>query len=354
MTRRENTLSLLRRRGYEKVPVDFNLCPHLEEIYKARTGGTQPYKEYFGMPLWYLPLLRLEDEDVSRFYPYHPNRDDRTVIDHCGVGHRSTPTSMHMSQMLHPLKDADSVEQILTYPYPVAKKEENIEWIRRDAEEIRRRDYLVCANMNVTLWESAWYIRGMEPLMMDMLCALEMAEALLDRITGLACDNARIYAQGGAELLLIGDDVGMQHSTMMSLEMFTQWIKPRLTQFIQSAKAVNPDILIMFHSCGTIQPFIPHLIEAGIDVLNPIQPECMDFQSIHEQFGEQVSFHGTIGTQSTMPWGTPAEVRREVERNLKIAGDHGGLFPAPTHLLEPEVPWENILAYVDACIHYGG
>ena len=89
-------------------------------------------------------------------------------------------------------------------------------------------------------------------------------------------------------------------------------------------------------------------------MLNPIQPECMDFQSIHEQFGEQVSFHGTIGTQSTMPWGTPAEVRREVERNLKIAGDHGGLFPAPTHLLEPEVPWENILAYVDACTHYGG
>ena len=80
----------------------------------------------------------------------------------------------------------------------------------------------------------------------------------------------------------------------------------------------------------------------------------MNFEEIHEAYGDKISFNGTIGTQSTMPFGTPADVRREVEKNLKIAGDKGGLFVSPTHLLEPEVPWENILAYVDACRHFCG
>ena len=97
---------------------------------------------------------------------------------------------------------------------------------------------------------------------------------------------------------------------------------------------------------------IPHLIEAGIDVLDPVQPECMDFGEIHAAYGDVLSFHGTIGTQTTMPFGTPDDVRREVFKNLDIAGDKGGLFVAPTHMLEPEVPVENLVAYINACKEY--
>ncbi|MCQ2433093.1 MAG: hypothetical protein MJ175_10875, partial [Clostridia bacterium] len=73
---------------------------------------------------------------------------------------------------------------------------------------------------------------------------------------------------------------------------------------------------------------------------------------IHDQYGDKLSFHGTIGTQSVMPFGTPEEVRRKVFENLDIAGEHGGLFVGPTHLLEPEVPLENLLAYIKACEDY--
>ena len=90
----------------------------------------------------------------------------------------------------------------------------------------------------------------------------------------------------------------------------------------------------------------------GIDVLNPIQSESMDFAKIYRTYGEQISFHGTIGTQTVMPYGTPQQVKEEVWRNLDLAGEKGGLFVAPTHLLEPEVPLANILAYVDACREY--
>ena len=134
---------------------------------------------------------------------------------------------------------------------------------------------------------------------------------------------------------------------------FRTVIAPELIRrIIDEVKKVNPDILIFYHSCGLIEPLIPQLIEAGIDVLNPIQCECMDFEEIHKEYGSQVSFHGTIGTQTVMPHGTPEEVKQAVWENLDTAGEKGGLFVAPTHMVEPEVPLENILAYVEACRTY--
>ena len=139
---------------------------------------------------------------------------------------------------------------------------------------------------------------------------------------------------------------------MMSEELYCRWIKPRLKKIIDAVKAINPDILIFYHSCGFIEPMIPHLIEAGIDVLNPIQSECMDFEEIYKKYGDRLSFHGTIGTQTVMPYGTPEEVKEAVWKNLDIAGPKGGLMVTPTHMLEPEVPLANIQAYAEACRTY--
>lgn len=78
----------------------------------------------------------------------------------------------------------------------------------------------------------------------------------------------------------------------------------------------------------------------------------MDFEQVHAEYGDMLSFSGTIGTQELMPYGSPEQVREQVKRNLDIAGEKGGLFCCPTHKLEPEVPFENIEAYVDACREY--
>ena len=187
---------------------------------------------------------------------------------------------------------------------------------------------------------------------MDMLSDEELAEAVFDMVEKMSTDRALIYARSGVDILYLGDDIGMQNSIMMSEEMYTRWIFPRLKRLIGKVKAIRPDIIVIYHSCGYIEPLIKYLIDAGIDVLNPIQAECMEFKEIYEKYGDQISFHGTIGTQTVMPFGTPEEVKKNVWGNLDIAGEKGGLMVAPTHLLEPEVPWKNILAYVDACREY--
>jgi uroporphyrinogen decarboxylase len=185
--------------------------------------------------------------------------------------------------------------------------------------------------------------------MMDMMTDDPKAELILDKVTEISILRAESFARAGVDIIFIGDDIGMQETILMSKALYINYIKPRHKKIIAAAKAINPEIIIFYHSCGFITPFIPDLIEIGVDVLNPVQPECMNFKNIHEMYGEQISFHGTIGTQTTMPFGTPLDVRKAVFKNLEIAGKKGGLFVAPTHLLEPEVPWENIIAYVEAC-----
>lgn len=352
MNQRENLLSLLKKQGYEKVPYEFSLCPSLVESYHKNENTTRNYADYFQMPQRNISGLTPDNTDKSRFLDYH-KKDAVTLdeLDEWGVGHRATKTSMHMTKMFFPLGDAQSVEDIEQYPFPTYSKKNNPK-LKEQADQIHTRGLASVGNMQCTVWENAWYMRGMENLMIDMMSDDDMATVLLDAVTERAIQKAKLYVTAGVDILFLGDDIGMQESIMMSEELYTKWIFPRLKKVIDTAKALNPTVIIFYHSCGYVEPLIPHLIKAGIDVLNPIQPECMDFEKIYKKYGNQLSFNGTIGTQTTMPFGTPEEVKAQVRRHLDIAGEKGGLFVSPTHLLEPEVPWENIKAYIEACKEY--
>ena len=352
MNKRQNLLSLLRRQGYEEVPVEFFMCPSLEEEYHRRHGHEQQYEDYFGFSWDKVDDLRLPEHDTEQYRHYFdPPLKSDGFIDLWGVGHEPSPNSAHMTHMRNPLKHVGSMRELEAYPFPDFEHADGHHQ-KEQADAIHARGLASVGFMPMTIWEIAWYLRGMEELMMDMAMKDPKALALFDRVTEIAIRRARSFAAAGVDLLFIGDDIGMQQSIMMSENMYKEWIWHRLKQVIEAAKAVKPDILVIYHSCGYIMPFIPSLIEAGVDVLNPIQTECISFEEVHRLYGQDLSFHGTIGTQTTMPHGTPEEVKKAVTDNLNIAGKKGGLYVAPTHMLEPEVPWENILAYVEACRSY--
>ncbi len=352
MTSRENYLSIARRTGYEYMPVKISMCPFLQEKYDAyvREHDLQlPIGEgYVGN----LPVTRASEEVFRESYYKDKNFRPGTTIDHWGVAHEPGPAAAyHMTRMHHPMADFDSVEQIQAYPFPVLC-EEGLAEQTRQAKALHEAERAVIGNLQSQIWETAWYMRGMENLMCDMMSEDPMAAALLDTVTDFAVTSAVSLAKAGVDGIYMGDDVGMQHTLMMSEGLYVEWLKPRLKRVIDAAKAINPDILIFYHSCGHITELIPQLIDAGVDVLNPVQPECMDFRDIYNRFGDVLSFHGTIGTQTTMPFGTPEEVRKTVFENLDIAGKQGGLYVCPTHLLEPDVPVENVVAYIQACVDY--
>lgn len=350
MNQRENLLAMIKREGYEFAPVGMSFCPSLVEDFKRQISEDIPYGEYFKFPWSNVSNGRIDvvSESVYRAY-YDFELKEGTTIDDWGVAHEpGSEAAKHMTYMRHPMAGLSTLEELQNYPYPDYLNGDYSHQ-KKQVEEIHAEGLAAVGDMQCTIWEHSWYLRSMEQLMMDMIMDKEKAAEVIDRVTEISTKMAEEYTKAGCDILFFGDDIGMQSSIMMSIDMYVEWFKPRLTELIRRVKAINPDIIIFYHSCGYVEPFIPHLIEAGVDVLNPVQPECMDFEELHKLYGDQISFHGTIGTQTTMPFGTPEEVREVTLRNLTIAGEKGGLFCAPTHLLEPEVPMENILAYVEAC-----
>lgn len=347
MTNIENYLSIAKRRGYDRIPADFSMCPILEEkfrLYCRDTGFS------FKPSIVNIPDLTPETVSSDTYLKYYRhNFKEGTTIDKYGVAHEpGSAAAFHMTKMHFPMDSFDSVEQVMSYPLPDYR---NADAAMQHAavQNAHKEDLIAMGVMRCTVWERSWYLRGMENLMSDMMLNDPIATALMDRVTDISVLRAESYARSGVDVLFLGDDIGMQHTIMMSEDLYCEWLKPRLARVVAAARAINPDIIVFYHSCGFVTPMIPHLIDVGIDVLNPVQPECMRFEDIHAQYGDKLSFHGTIGTQTTMPFGSPEDVKREVWHNLEIAGEHGGLFVAPTHLLEPEVPVENVAAYIEAC-----
>jgi uroporphyrinogen decarboxylase len=154
-------------------------------------------------------------------------------------------------------------------------------------------------------------------------------------------------------VLRSGDDVANQRAMTMSPESWRHFIRSRWARVYEAARAEKPDIEIWYHTDGNPEAILDELVDIGVTILNPVQPECIDPARVKRRYGSRLVLDGTIGTQSTMPWGTPEDVRRVVaERVETLAGD-GALILAPTHTLEPEVPIENVLAFAEAAGTYG-
>ena len=352
MDKRSNYLSLIRRTGYEKVPIDFSMCPSLNQKFNdyLKMNNIDLDIGWAHTSVSDLQPAQISIDNFHDFYDY--KLKDGVYIDIWGIAHEpGSEAAHHMTRMRHPMAPFDSVQQVSEYPFPDYSKSSRLNQAR-EVEDSIKNGYATVGIMQITIWETSWYLRGMENLMADMMSDDPIAEAILDKVTEIAVLRAEAFAKSGVDVIFLGDDIGMQKTILMSESLYCEQLKPRLKKVIDAAKKIRPDILIFYHSCGFVTPFIPHLIDAGIDVLNPIQPECMDFREIHALFGDKISFHGTIGTQTTMPFGTPDDVRRAVFENLEIAGDKGGLLVAPTHLLEPEVPIENIISYIKACADF--
>ncbi len=352
MTDRENLISLVRRKGYERMPFEFSMTPDLAdrfEKYCKETGYVPPVRAFADIP-W--SGVKEPRDDAFWKKQYSHDFKGGTTFNQYGVANEpGSAACFHMTRMYHPLEEMTELSELKAYPYPEYIEGPTPEQIAA-VEQAHKAGRFAMGNMQCTIWETAWYARSMEMLMMDMMSESELANFVLDKVTANSMINAVNFAKAGADGIYLGDDIGMQSSIMMSKELYGTYIKPRLKAIIDAAKAINPELVVFYHSCGYVTPFIEDLIEAGVDVLNPIQPESMNFEEIHKEYGDRISFCGTLGTQTLMPFGTPKEIRETVFHYLDMVGRKGGLLICPTHILEPEVPVENVVAYIEACKEY--
>jgi uroporphyrinogen-III decarboxylase len=158
---------------------------------------------------------------------------------------------------------------------------------------------------------------------------------------------AKKMAEMGVDMVWLGDDMGGQDNMLMSPETWRQFFKERMATIIAEIKNINPNIKVAYHTDGNNYPIIPELIEIGLDVLNPIQAECMDPKQLKKDFGNNICFFGAIDVQSTLPFGTPATVEAEVLERMRTIGKGGGWLCAPTHHIQLDTPMENFWALVN-------
>jgi len=267
-------------------------------------------------------------------------------VDEWGVWWRAG-TFHHFAQVESPLRGIQDVGRLREYPWPDLDQPHRFRSVGRRVAELHGQGLAVAAFAG-SVFEQAWYIRGLEDLMVDLVSAPEVAHYFFERTAAFQQFAAEQFARAGVDIIITGDDVAGQQGLLISLETWRRFLKPRLAATVRAVKRANASSFVFYHSDGNIEPLIPELIEVGIDILNPIQPECMDPAAIKRRYGDRLSFWGTVSVQRTMPFGTPEEVRAEVRARIRDVGYNSGLILAPAHVLGPETPWENIVAFFAA------
>jgi uroporphyrinogen decarboxylase len=182
---------------------------------------------------------------------------------------------------------------------------------------------------------------------MDMAVNPEIVHHCLDRLLHLGYENARrILEQIPGEVILsyVAEDMGGQEDLLFSPDSIREFLIPRMKKVIELVHQAGA--FVFHHNDGSIRRIIPDMIEAGIDILNPIQWRCtnMDRAKLKQDFGDSVVFHGGMDNQQTLPFGTVDDVKEEVLENFRILGNKGGYILAPCHNIQTVSPPENIIA----------
>ena len=197
------------------------------------------------------------------------------------------------------------------------------------------------------LFERAWSLRGFEQFLMDMAQDPGYAAALLDRITEIQLALIERFLALGVDGGYFGDDYGAQKGLLFSPATWRKLIKPRLARLFAPFRAAG--LPVIMHSDGQIQPILPDLVEIGLTVLNPVQPEVLNHRTLRREFGDKLAFYGGISTQTVLPHGTPAEVRRAWPTPLQTWRPQGtGLLLAPSHRMMADIPLANVDAMLAA------
>ncbi len=352
MKHRDRVLMALNHGTPDRCPMQISFTPEFAARLKTdmNMGGSTLHNPHGGGNTY--ELERALDEDLllsSVGWANSYYQDPDSYIDEWGIGWKSaeyaTPYGIgrYTEMSHHPLADDRAID---SYQPPDPDRPElyrEAEWVLRTFKD----EYWIVGVTVTTMFECAWGLRGYERLLSDFALNPDLAERLLDIPYRYHLTAARRLTQMGVDMIWIGDDVGAQHSMIISPKMWRKFLQPRMANFIAELKAINPDVKVAYHSDGNIYPIIPDLIEIGLDVLNPIQPASMDPVKLKQDFVDRLCFWGSLDEQHTLPFGSAADVQTEVQTRLTTLGKNGGLILGPTHHVQLDTPLENFWAMVN-------
>lgn len=351
MTPRERWRALLCGQRPDRIPCDYWATEEVTRRLLAELGCVSERE------LW----ERLGVDRMIRVAPRHPEARESTwylqsLYSVWGVGVRETAAgdggAVYLEAVVHPLAEAATAREIETYRWP-DPYHWDVTHLRRECAQWSDYPILLGSYEPFLLY---CRLRGQERALADLVEQPALVEAALERIHWIHATLIRRCLEQAADLIdlvWVGEDLGTQHSLIMSPALFRRFLRPSLQAMIELVHSFG--VRVFHHDDGAIRPLLPELIEMGIDILNPIQWRCrgMDREGLARDFGRHVVFHGAVDNQQTLPFGSPADVRREVAENIRIFSRGKGYIVAPCHNIQANTPTANILALFEAVHEFG-
>ena len=333
MTRRERVHASIARGGFDAIPWQFDLTSAVQNKLKA---------------FWGVDDLRARLEDHVLFA--HLKRPDDVpqpadpdlVRDELGAVWRRAARDMNVGDwgelVEHPLLEPS----LKGYRFPDAAKPGRWDHV----PELRRLnpDMFIVAG-GCGLYENGWGLCGFQNYLGYIAGEPSFVEELTEGLADFSCAVTRQLAGLGCDAIRFGDDWGFQDHLMIRPEQWRALFKKHYARIYGAARSLG--LIVSVHSCGNITEILPDLVDIGVQVVHPLQPEAMDVERCRREYGKHLTFWGGLGSQSTLPLGSPEDVRREVRSRLELFRD-GGYILAPAGAAPAETPAENIAAIVEA------
>lgn len=345
MTPRERWLAILTRQKPDRIPMD----------YWATKEATAKLRKHLGCQSSRQLLQKLHIDFVVKVSPLYAGPGRPRLTDAFGCKYRNIDygSGIYKECVFHPLAKYTSLAEIKrNYTWP------NPDWwdYSRIKSQIRGNEIYPIRGGGSEPFLIYKKLRGQEQAFLDLVSNPEIVHYCLDRLFGLAYESTlRILEQVPGQIMLVyvAEDMGTQSGLMFSPSHIREFLFPRMKRIIKVAHQAGA--FVFHHNDGNIRPIIPDLIEAGIDILNPIQWRIkgMNRRKLKKDFGDKIILHGAMDNQYTLPFGTSKEVKQEVLDNINILGKGGGYILAPCHNIQAVSPPENIVMMYKTGYEYG-
>ncbi len=288
---------------------------------------------------------RAERGVYDRFLPGLPSEAE---ISDWGVG-RIALTSVsgeHAGHRYwHPFESMQTQADVAAFPWPEPRGVTSLESLQAEVTARRETGFTVIGQMSQTILETGYLLCGMERLMAGFYEEPAFVDAVLSHLSSRRADQAERFARAGVDVLRIGDDIATQEGLMVGPELYREWIKPHHARVIAAAHAVNPGLPVLYHSDGDLTMLLDDLVEIGVTAINPVQPECMDVDTVNRRYGNDLTLWGCTAVQSIYFRADAESVKAETRRLLACAARCRGLIIQFINLIPTETTMNNLAVF---------
>lgn len=275
--------------------------------------------------------------------------DERTWEDPWGVVQRVGRDGKYQQWRGGPFVDSDDLD---AFPWPTADDLDVPDDLAEQVAAHKRAGYWVVGSGPVHPFKQAWHMRGFENFLCDYMSDPEWVERIYRRLLDYDVPVCRALAAGGVDMIQFWGDVAMQDRMIVPPDRWRRLDKFVWRTIIDETREVNADVTFFFHSDGDVRPIIDDVIEVGFDVLNPLQPECLNPALVKARWGDRIVLDGGGSVQRTLPRGTVDDVRREVDFLMRTCAYDGGYVFRASNVVPFDCPLENVVAFYETARDY--